>query len=394
MGQWGSVAISAPQATGVTYPPDTTLTFIAQPSVARPGYLSPITDPSFGTKITRISDQTAFSAPTRQFIRHAYARYQPWNSDGSKIMLNADNNPTYILDGKTYQLLTSFNITATDWSVWSNTQPNVIYALSGIDLRKYSATTGTFTVEHTFSGYDSIYINKGEGTLANDDRFICIIGKSGTSNTVMSYDLVNHTIVGSHDFGAGSDSAIDWATVSQGGNYVLVSFFTNGTTQGTGVDLYDVNMNFIRHLVNDSEHGDLGMDANGHEVYVTLNYSSDPEVVQSYRLDTGVGTTIFTTNWVGSHISCRNTDRPGWCYISDDNATNSTTVAGFNEVYAIKLDGSGTVERFAHTHLSQSMPYWMTPFAAPNRDGSKVMFTTDWGLGSAAPGYSYIAEMP
>src|SRR5206468_4133375 len=148
--------------------------------------------------------------------------------------------------------------------------------------------------------------------------------------TVISYDLVNHTIAGSHDFGAGSDSAIDWASMSQSGNYVLVSFFTDGTTQGTGVDLYDSSMNFVRHLYDQSEHADLGVDANGNDVYVTLNYSSDPELVQSVRLDTGVATTIFTTNWVGSHISCRNTSRPGWCYISDDNATNSTTVAGFN----------------------------------------------------------------
>src|SRR5258706_6466827 len=70
----------------VIYPPDTKLTSTTVPTLARPSYLVPVTDPTFGTKITRISDQTAFK-DTYKAIRHIYSKNQPWNSDGSLIML-------------------------------------------------------------------------------------------------------------------------------------------------------------------------------------------------------------------------------------------------------------------------------------------------------------------
>lgn len=43
-----------------TYPPEISLTTNAMPSVARPGYLSPIVDPIFGTKVTHISNSIHF----------------------------------------------------------------------------------------------------------------------------------------------------------------------------------------------------------------------------------------------------------------------------------------------------------------------------------------------
>ena len=37
-----------------------------------------------------------------------------------------------------------------------------------------------------------------------------------------------------------------------------------------GVDVYDRNLQLVRHLTNSSEHADMGYDSAGQEVYVTI----------------------------------------------------------------------------------------------------------------------------
>jgi hypothetical protein len=51
------------------------------------------------------------------------------------------------------------------------------------------------------------------------------------------------------------------------------------------------------------------------------------------------------------------------------------------------------VERFAHVHHSATVAYERSPFGVPNRDGSRMVFRSDWEDASG-PVYSYVAEMP
>ena len=92
------------------------------------------------------------------------------------------------------------------------------------------------------------------------------------------------------------------------------------------------------------------------------------------------------TTGVKSHISCRNFKRPGWCYVSAHDSKGNAMY----EVFAVKLDGSQTVERFAHHHTTASTEPTQAR-GVPSPDGTKVMFGSDWG-GSQAN--SYVAEMP
>ena len=59
----------------------------------------------------------------------------------------------------------------------------------------------------------------------------------------------------------------------------------------------------------------------------------------------------------------------------------------------MRIDGSGTVERFAHVHHSATVDYDRSPFGVPNRDGNRMMFRSDWENGSG-PVYSYVSEIP
>ena len=122
------------------------------------------------------------------------------------------------------------------------------------------------------------------------------------------------------------------------------------------------------------------------EVYVQMNGLG---FVTSYRLSDGfaqsqLSRSIGYTNGNG-HISCRNIDRPGYCYldIRED--------GGSGEIIALKLDGSGTVERFAH-HRSTEVVYDAQVKAVVSPDGTKVMFVSDWD-GVAPELNSYVVQM-
>ncbi|MCX7827397.1 MAG: hypothetical protein N2689_17845, partial [Verrucomicrobiae bacterium] len=85
------------------------------PAVPRPAYLQPVVDPTFGTRIVRIADDTgrpiawsgtnASGGAWARIARHHYSDDQPWNSDGTLLALqNLGGAPGDLyLDGNTYQ---------------------------------------------------------------------------------------------------------------------------------------------------------------------------------------------------------------------------------------------------------------------------------------------------
>ena len=125
-------------------------------------------------------------------------------------------------------------------------------------------------------------------------------------------------------------------------------------------------MNFIRKLANQGEHGDIGVDSHNKEVYVQFEFGPE-NGIWSYRLDDGKRTRLLPSKYNGGHVSCRNFKRKGWCYLS-------TSEEGYKEVFALKLDGSGIVNRFAQTHA-----VGFGSQVGVNPDGTKVLFMSNWG---------------
>jgi hypothetical protein len=78
-------------------------------------------------------------------------------------------------------------------------------------------------------------------------------------------------------------------------------------------------------------------------------------------------------------VSCRNINRPGWCYVSDF-GNYSTSPIGDEQIYALKLDGSRAVEVFGVDHGSPNVDDTdnsYTTRAVPSRDGRRVLFDSD-----------------
>ena len=369
-------------AYGQTYPPDISVSSINwgnyQIPTNVPNYLQPFTDPVTNNTVTRISDESVFGCDCSK-LRHRYAKNQPWNADGTLIM--TDGSPSKILDGNTYQVLYESNTKA----LWSNTEPNYTYdAAANSAFVKKNIVTGVTTTLRTFSNYSSISVGNNEGNLSNDDRYVALIGTSGANKTVIIYDILNDNIISTRSLGTAN---IDWVSVSQSGNFVVISGYADGSGPNQGIKSFDKFMNNERHLYNGRPHGDIGYDAQGNEVYVA--YQGINGYSLSYaRLDNGVKQGLFPYTgangdrglW-GGHISTRNINRPGWAYVSEQgHPSDINRYEATREIFAIKLDNSQTIERFAkhNSNLNANAAYNHQAHGVPNRDGTRVIFASNW----------------
>jgi hypothetical protein len=357
-----TTSTTPPPTTTGSYPVDTTLRYLATPSVARPSYLSPLFDPTLGTRTTRISNTAG--------VRQAYSRISAWNSDGSKILLGF-TYPGRMLDGRTYTYLGSFN--QISQAIWSNVDPNRLYGVVGNAFARQDATTGAVTKLRAFASYTGITIGNYEGGISDDDRYIALIGTTSTgAKHLITYDVSTNAVLGDVAVAAN----INNAQISRKGNYVVVVNDTDGTSRGQGVERYTRDLSSRINLTAYGRHGDNALDQNGNEIYVSNNA---PNVV-AFNLATGAATRLLggTTAFEYGHVSGRNIDRPGWIYLSVFDNTATAGRPGHDQVVAVKTDGSGTVEVFGFSHHTNTTIYAMQPQAVPSPDGRHVIFASEW----------------
>ncbi|MEO8932828.1 MAG: T9SS C-terminal target domain-containing protein [Xanthomarina sp.] len=358
-----------------------------QPAINTPEYLKPFIN-GFGNRVTRISDLEVIGGDKQQ-MRHHYSVDSPWNSDGTLIKLSG--YPAPILDGTNYKLLQWARIPSS--ATWANTNPNLMYGILKNRLVSYNLITNTNQTLYTFKDFEEIHYGFNKGNMSYDDRYIGLIGKNGTNLTLIVFDILNSKIVGT-DYIA--NSTLNWFSVSPLGNYAVTSFAPDGSLPEQGVKVYNIDMTNKRHLTDFSTHADIGIDAEGNEVYVAFgDVETRPNnyYMKMVRLSDGLLTPLFQYTlgngvW-GGHISCRNTNRPGWAYVSE----GCCETIGKKEIFAIKLDRSNTVERFGLHHATRNQAYQQQAQAAPNRDGTKVMFASNWdGLFPGKYPPSFIVE--
>lgn len=383
------------------YPPSTTLSDVSyNPPSPLPGYLEPFTEENFGNKITRISDPGTFGIGDQKQIRHAYSKRQPWNSDGSYIALQGGNPK--LLDGNNYTYLAT--VSGLGNMGWSHTNPLITYATSGasnyfeIRLLDEATLTSSAIFSRTFSQYTVLSHWSDESNISIDDKYVALYGKrasTGNDCWVLVYDIETDTVISETNLQT-PFSNIDWVSMSQSGEYVVVGHVQMGTNEHNGVWAFDRYMQNGQHICQ-THHADIGYDMFGNEVIVT-NGEND---ITSYRLD-GVGEPVVYLQMAisGGHVSFRNYNRPGWAYISDQgNISQNGDYDCFREIFAIKLDerpgGVTTVQRFAKSYANQNMGYDHEAHAVSNPDGTKVMFASnmeDSYLMSLSYPFSWVVE--
>jgi len=344
-------------------------------------------DPVFGSTVKRISN--ALGTPNADaggyltWVEDEYPTMTPFNSDNSKILL-VHQSYFGLYDGTGFYIRDlPLEINASSEPRWSRNDNSTIYYINGNQFKTYNISTGAMTIVHTFSEY-SMITGMGESDISFDgDHFVF----AGNSRYVFVYQISTGTKSPVFDTGG---TAFDSIYITPKNN-VIVSWIQSGTVRHTGQELFDSNMNFLRQVGRADGHKDVTLDTNGDEVLVWTN-SNDPQPICNngivkIRLADGTETCLATFDWsLAVHISAP--DNAGFAYVETYAPSNpapgaSGWVAYTNELLQIKLDGS-QVLRVAH-HRSrpyQANTYNWQPKISTSRDGSRVVYSSDYDLQS------------
>jgi hypothetical protein len=382
--------------------------------VARPALRTPFIDPVFGSTITRWTDPSMLNVDpgstdgTPLGLRHEYDRVTALNADNTMATLTAiggsERGAWFVYELSTGKRVMEIPAYAPNGPsiTWSRSDPNraIYYNLNGIDtLNTLNKSTGTLM---KLSQYE--YIMTGEeGTFSDDWHYAAAFCWKPNADwkkaDLCVLDVQAKTVIGVLP---DVTTLPNWIGISPSGTYA-VAMFDDYTK------LYDRNMKFLRNLFPNQSHSDFAYDENGDEVITYITWSSaqcadfnDKCVIAKVRLSDGKKTMLIDTKWKwGSHTSGIGTRaHPGWLLVSDYRdfhppaAPAFTNVSPFQqEVFWLKMDGSGNVKRIAHHHSIQcdSMgqwgykDYWAEPHTVSSWDGTTVGFCSIWG----SPGSHY-----
>ena len=382
-GTWTSAAtttvtVTAPAGSG-SYPADRASGFLATtlPTVpSRPSYLGSITDGYAGTQITRITNANE--------DRHAYSRCGPggWNKDGTRILLNFGTVTSHIISATTYSDLTTGGGFLA-MACWDPLDANKLYGVEGNAFKSQDATTKTKTTLHTFGSYTTLSLGEYEGGISDDGKYVSLIGDiSGTAHLI-TYRIDTDTVVADIAAPAGiSDSQI-----SPSGTYVTV-----GCTAGKRRYVQNLSSSIV--LNGNNNHADSAVNAAGEDVLVTNNPTTG--YITSYRLSDGAATQLFGTTSTAvqnGHVG-RARLRPGWIYCSVYDTVGMAGRPGNDQLWAVKLDGTGTIEHFGYANnRTNGSTYAAQPHACASPDGSRLLFASPWGSTTGSI-YAFVSEMP
>jgi len=374
------------------FPPTATLSErFTDNSIVRPDKGEFVMDNVFGTRITRMDKSDNAIAN--------YPKSQSWNQDASLLRVGSrlydahTLQETDITHGKTtseaYHTLCS---RSSDYFRWSNKAANTFFVMDSSFRFIQAGITGSnvdcSNILDAFVEYEEVHIGPHEGNIDYDDKYVVLSAKKPNDTTyyIILYDIASKTRVWTKTIvdnswisvdGDWQPSQIDWVSISPSGKYIVINERDKNGYQD-GLYRYDNNFTDPRRLQYDYDgtlyseggHGDMGYDTDGNEVVVQFMTGLG---VHSFNLDNPdeLGKELLLSPYGGGHVSCRNTRRKGWCYIT-------THETGYKQIFALKLDGTHneSVQNFAQSHIHDAYP---ETYGAPSPDGTMVIFNSNWG---------------
>jgi len=429
-----AVAVGPSSARAGVYPgfinmvTDSAATFTI-PQAAKPAYITPVTtDPTFGTRVVRIAGDTGaslgggVSGTWGSDARQHYSKDQPWNSNGTLLVLQNSGSPSQVyLNGDTYAVArgkcSGYSSSDDRWHP-SPSHPNERINVNGGELMWYDVVNCVKTRSWSLP-FSVSYFGMGEGNPSNDGRFAAL--SDGTRMFVVDMDpqpplapYPAQRIGPAYDVIADcglSGCSIDWVSISSSGKYTVVSY------NGDYPRVFDVNPTTLaltarpmpsasprctgtaaNGFIYDLGHADLALnpfDGNedvliGQEHCGNRGKVVDGKLMGSVvmvRLRDGAITSLTdpANEAYAHHISTRNLDRPGWVYVGYH--TDAGKKYG-DEIIAVKMDGSKSVQRFAHKHSAYSGCYRCESHSVPSRDGRRVLWASNWAQNCSTCGSS------
>jgi hypothetical protein len=348
---------------------------ICQPSMPTPK-LPPagdrFTDPTFGTEIIRVTDETE-----GKNANVAYSYWNLFNADSTKFFISIDNK-VFLYDfdklrGKISRSGSLFpgesKFISFEGIVWSSNDPDMLYGLGSRQIYQYNVITHKYKLVKDFSPiWPETYL--WQMSMSEDENVFAFTFRRASDYTNMGCGWYKV----STDSCGRWDTLMDECQVDKGGRYLYVH---KGHAGGVVWDICEdertvLGWNRRDHPVAHYDQGYgkiLGSDpwSNNGFTY-TIRSLSNPK---SYS-------TVFDgRNWgVDSHVSWRNNDEE-YAYVSNYAVDKLTNAPLENEIIQIFLDGSGRFRRLAH-HRSVYNSYFYSPRASVDRLGRYIIFSSNW----------------
>jgi heme-degrading monooxygenase HmoA len=327
---------------------------------------------------------------------------------------------------------------------WHQSRGDVLYYISNTSgtaqLRwvDVDATSNQDRCVAQFTGFQALF-DDGKSDLSPDRTKMVFYGTSnGTDRKIFVYTLptsgdpptsgCGETLSPTNVFTVASTNTVNYVQISN--SFVVVGYsIFSGSPHGQAVRLHRITTmaDTNGYLAHEVQHNDVGIDKDGNEVFVVTLWrdaacqngltkidlaaaatafeagqSINPECLRPQNL----GNPVFHGS-LAMHISLP-PDQDGvdedWVYVSTYRPNKDCNWKPFgDEVFRVRLtQPSGVsyypVERFAHHYTDTrrtapgcndgtgpeaiGIPYETQPRASVNRDGSKILFNSNWGVGN------------
>jgi hypothetical protein len=387
----------------------------------RPAYRVAAKDPATGARVQRIADDpgrpiAGLGGRWGADARHVYSKQQPWSADGAYLALQNRKGGTpslVLLDGRTYAPRAKACAEVWDWR-W---HPSPARARVMIDVDQAGRTLSwldaltcdrlrTWTLPIEADGF-----GMGEGNPSHDGRFVALANQDEVVVVDMDPQPPHRgyparrvgPVYRLPPCGLGDAGCkVGNVSISPSGRYVDVKY--SGRSSDTQ-DLHRIlevdpqTLALRPHAMAAAssrcgpvaaridgwifplKHADMALDPFDGNRDVIVGGRSCPGSklgrVVKVRLADGKVTALTNPKNEASvsHVSTRNVKRPGWAYVGYFERSGKRHS---DEIVAVKLDGSGTVERIARQRSDSDDCYRCEPHPVPSPDGSRVVFASTW----------------
>jgi len=390
-----------------------------------------ITDPSFGSRIARVTD--ARSDPKqagRSLFSPSSSEQNPWNKTSTMFYVNTAGGSFVLYDFDPMTMkshpVKSPNLPWTDEPQFSYGHANILYGMvrRSAVFQQYDVSTGKVSDVNIVSKCVKLQASDSAGSptvSADDNRFMATVGPMQDKNYIVYvYDRsqgcrwynTQTGEVGGQWGPKGRISAPDRflvhnARMAKSGKFVYITRGSSSVGKGWVVwEVDSLNVDACQHgcsghHVSGFSHI-VGPSNIGHplDLWVRpLNHLASPSPIVA-------GLEPAKNFWYDSHYSWSNVDPNDTAPVcfSTYRPTNPDTpgtpllVTGpwENEIDCAETDGKGSkVWRFAHTYSTARNGFWSTPRGNVSQDGRFFMFTSDWEdqLGKQPNGQRYRTDV-
>jgi hypothetical protein len=326
-----------------------------------------------------------------EYCTHRYSSSQAWNADQTLLVIaNGCAGGFCFLDGQTYQPL--FHRRVPNECEWHSTDPATMICVSSQAIYLWRPRSDETQTIFAPTGYTHLQFGPWKGNPSHDGTRLVVRAKGSAGKLVAyAYDIPARNKYPDIDLSS-LPGENGYCGISPSGRYVVCFQRLFDGTEPAFV--FGLDGTLIQHWTDHHRpgHGDMTIDADGSDVYVGISKAApDKYHVIKRRLEDGVVTDLAPYG-EATHASLRNIDRPGWVFLSysgtyEEIVRHPQWAPFYQEVVALRIDGSGEVRRIVQTHNPKA-DYWSETHATPSRDGSRVIWSSNWDrVGGPVSGY-------